>query len=469
MAQVYKAAQIGLARYVAIKVIHSRPRSDDDETLTDVERFEREAIAVAGLNHPNIVPVYDFGREGELYYMVMALIEGVTLKAEIEQRGAKGRPFTLTEIVSIFQALANAIDYAHARGIIHRDLKPANIMLTPERQVVLTDFGIARLLEIPGYTNPGAIIGTPAYMSPEQVNSERGDKRSDIYALGVILYEMITGRLPFVINQFQDILKHVSETVPPPSQLKPTTPKAVERVILKALTKDPEARYQSAGELAQVLAAAVEYSTGSDKQEEPWQQGENLSEAEAAGPEESAAGHPPPSFPRLSRQDWGQAPDVSIFHGREKELAQLEQWVVADNCRLVGLLGLGGIGKTTLATRLAEQIKDQFEVVIWRSLRNAPLITEILSDCLQVLSDPRPGAIPHNVPQKISRLIELFRRQRCLLVLEQYDPMVLRATGNLPKLRVTTWDWMNCHDVVSSDQVLITKGALGKLAEAKKL
>src|SRR5262245_12502500 len=196
MAEVYRAYQPGLDRYVAIKLLHSRLAAETGF----IDRFKREAALVARLRHPHIVQVYDFEAENEFYYMVMELIEGSTLNAELEERHLKKRPFSLVETAHILSALASAIDYAHARGMIHRDLKPGNIMFTAEGQAVLTDFGIARMLDPAHQTVTGVITGTPAYMSPEQGRGERGDERSDIYSLGVILYEMITGRVPFEGN-----------------------------------------------------------------------------------------------------------------------------------------------------------------------------------------------------------------------------------------------------------------------------
>ncbi len=417
MAQVYKAAQIDLARYVAVKVFRDNDELDDEKTLLNLERFEREAIAAGNLSHPNIVPIYDFGREGDLYYMAMALIQGPTLKAELLQRRAESRSFSLAEITEMFQALTGAVDYAHSQGIIHRDLKPANIMLTPGGQVMLTDFGIARLIRVPRNTLPGTIIGTPAYMSPEQVNGQSGDSRSDIYALGVILYELVTGQVPFTIKYFQDVLQHIHGTVSPPSLLKPDTPKAVEWAILKALHKEPDQRFQTAGELAQALVNAKQ----------------------APLPAQTAP-------PHTTRQDWGEAPDVSIFYGRQAELGQLKRWVAADHCRLVGLMGLGGMGKTTLVTKLARTLatlahippgsgpeqssvhwgepEGSFDTIIWRSLQNAPRLDDIVSECLQILSRRTESDTDDSVAQKISRLIEAFRRRRCLLVLDNFETIL---------------------------------------------
>lgn len=254
MAEVYKAYQPGLNRYVAIKVLHGHLADDEDF----IGRFEREATAVARLRHPNIVQVYDFDVESGLYYMVMEFVEGPTLKAELKERSVKGLIFTLPEAARIFSTLASAIDYAHSRGMVHRDLKPANIMFTAEGQVVLTDFGIARIVGATRYTMTGAISGTPAYMSPEQGQGERGDERSDIYSLGVVLYEMVTGRVPFDADTpFAIIMKHINESLPLPTTINPDIPEGVERVILKALSKNPDDRYQKAGEMGKALREAV--------------------------------------------------------------------------------------------------------------------------------------------------------------------------------------------------------------------
>lgn len=255
MADVYKAYQPSLARYVAVKVIHSH-LANDEEFL---ERFEREAIAVAGLHHPNIVQVFDFAREDDLYYMVMEFVDGATLEAELKSRRERQELLPLAETVTLFQALASAIDYAHSRNVIHRDIKPGNIMFTSRQRVVLTDFGIARLLTVPSYTTRSAVLGTPAYMSPEQAQGEPVDERSDIYSLGVILYELVTGRIPFEgDNPVAIILKLATASWPPPSTINPNLPRPVERVILKAMHKNSAGRYRTAGEMAQALRQALD-------------------------------------------------------------------------------------------------------------------------------------------------------------------------------------------------------------------
>ncbi len=255
MAEVYKAYQPGLDRYVAIKLMHSYLSDDPDF----VGRFRREARAVAALRHQHIVQVYDFDVQDDIYYMVQEYIPGGTLKSRLRQANERGETIPIEETVRIFKAICSAVDYAHSRGRIHRDIKPDNIMFDADGRPVLTDFGIATIVGGTRFTATGAMIGTPAYMSPEQGKGEPGDERSDIYSLGVVLYEMVTGSVPFDADTpFAVVLKHVNEPLPLPRMLNPDVPYGVERVILKAMAKDPQDRYQIAGDLARDLERAVQ-------------------------------------------------------------------------------------------------------------------------------------------------------------------------------------------------------------------
>ena len=266
MAEVYKGHQPGLDRYVGIKVLHAH--LVDEEGF--IGRFEREAKAIAQLRHPNIVQVIELDQEGDIYFMAMEFIDGPTLKDELKARQAENQPLSFTQISLVFSALCSAIDYAHARGMVHRDIKPANVMINEEGQVILTDFGIARIMGATQYTQTGALSGTPAYMSPEQGQGERGDERSDIYALGVMLYEVATGMVPYDADTpFAVIMKHISEPLPLPSEMNPDIPETVEQVILKAMEKDPDDRYQSAGEMARALREAVDVSPYETLQSSP--------------------------------------------------------------------------------------------------------------------------------------------------------------------------------------------------------
>ncbi|NDJ75896.1 MAG: protein kinase [Chloroflexi bacterium] len=257
MAEVYRGYHASLDRYVAIKLLH--PFLADDPEFKD--RFENEARNVAKLKHPNIVQVYDFeyDAEGESYYMVMELIDGPTLKDRLFELTSAADQIQLAEAIRITKSSAEALAYAHQRGMIHRDVKPANLMLDEDNRVVLTDFGIAKIVTGAQFTASGGMVGTPAYMAPEQGLGEAGDERSDIYSLGVILFQLVTGQLPYDADTpLGIILKHVNEPIPSPKQYVPELSDDLERIILKSLAKDPEDRYQSAAEFAVDLGALDE-------------------------------------------------------------------------------------------------------------------------------------------------------------------------------------------------------------------
>jgi serine/threonine protein kinase len=255
MAQVYKAYQPDLDRYVAVKVLHPHLIGDDDFAA----RFRREARAVAALEHPHIVRVYDFDAAGGVAFLVMENLEGHSLKAVLRDLDCQGEKMALEKIGRIVEAIADALDYAHRQGLVHRDVKPSNVILTDGGRPVLTDFGIARIVEgSTAITESGGTLGTPAYMSPEQCKGETGDARSDIYALGVLLYQLCTGHVPFDADTpYAIILKHISSPLPSPRSQRPDLPEAVERVILKAMAKEPGDRFQTAGEMGRALHAAI--------------------------------------------------------------------------------------------------------------------------------------------------------------------------------------------------------------------
>ncbi|HUN22293.1 MAG TPA: protein kinase [Anaerolineales bacterium] len=254
MANVYKAYHPGLALYRALKVI----RPEFAGTAGFRERFQREAQAAASLRHPNVVQIHDFGEQNGLYYMVMEFLEGEDLKAVLEKRGQM-RPFA--DIGKILSQVASALDFAHQRGIVHRDLKPGNIMITPQGQAILTDFGIAKLIDTDHkMTETGTGIGTPAYMSPEQARgSSNVGATSDVYSLGIVLFEMLTGQLPFKADTpLAVMLQVVSDPLPMPRQISPDIPDVLQGVVLKATAKNPADRYATAGALADGFAQALQ-------------------------------------------------------------------------------------------------------------------------------------------------------------------------------------------------------------------
>lgn len=249
MATVYRAYQLGMDRIVAVKVMH--PQYTDDPSF--VERFKREARAVGGLRHPNIVQVIDFDVQDGEYYMVMEYIETESLKERLQKRGA----LPVGEALSIARKLADALAYAHMHGMLHRDVKPANVLMGKDNEPILTDFGIAKLIDSTGLTASGSAVGTPAYMSPEAGRGEPVDERADVYSLGVMLYEMLSGQLPFDADTpYAVILKHINEPLPPLRPRVTHLPESVERIVIKALEKDRARRYQSAAELRDALLKA---------------------------------------------------------------------------------------------------------------------------------------------------------------------------------------------------------------------
>jgi serine/threonine-protein kinase len=243
MAQVYRAMDRQLERPVALKVLF--PELSVDRTF--VERFRREAQAAANLSHPNIVPVFDWGEDDGSYFIVMEYVEGRPLSAVLRDP----QPMPSRQIATIGAGVAAALAFAHRHGVVHRDVKPGNVLITPDGDVKVTDFGIARAMNTEeSLTQTGAVMGTAAYFSPEQAEGKGVDSRSDIYSLGVVLYEMAVGRPPFTGDSPVAVAsKHVRDLPVLPREANPRVPPALEAVIMKAMAKNPDDRYGSAEEL----------------------------------------------------------------------------------------------------------------------------------------------------------------------------------------------------------------------------
>jgi tRNA A-37 threonylcarbamoyl transferase component Bud32 len=256
MATVFKAYHAALDRYVAIKVMH--PAFKEDPTF--LARFQREARVVARLEHPNIVPVYDYAEYNGAPYLVMKFVEGETLKAKL----ARG-PLSLAEAVQIVEAVGTGLDYAHKQGILHRDIKPSNVMLAADGSVYLADFGLARIAQAGESTlSSDSLLGTPHYMSPEQARGVKElDAGTDVYSLGVVIYELVVGRLPFSADTpFAIIHDHIYTPLPMPHDVNPNVPEAIERVLLKALAKERTDRYP---DVAAMVAAFRDAAVTADR------------------------------------------------------------------------------------------------------------------------------------------------------------------------------------------------------------
>jgi len=248
MGVVYRASDPLLSRTVAIKTVIM---SDDPQEMAEYEaRFTQEAKAAGGLNHPNIVTIYDIGRSGNVAFMAMEFLDGAELRTLMKA----GTPVPATRAVEIAAQVAEGLAYAHQHGVVHRDVKPANIMIVGGGHAKITDFGIARMRSAEVKTQTGVVLGSPRYMSPEQVAGKRAEPRSDIFSLGVILYEMLTGKPAFTGEDVTSVMYQILNVVPPPpSSVNPGVPAVLDFIVAKALAKAADDRYQDAAELARDL------------------------------------------------------------------------------------------------------------------------------------------------------------------------------------------------------------------------
>jgi serine/threonine-protein kinase len=258
MSVVYRAQDLMLGRIVAVKVLHDNLTDDEDFA----RRFQREAYAAANLSHPNIVTVHDIGREGDRYYMVMEYVDGRTLKQLIRLQNQQGHPMPLSRALNLIIQVCAGIGYAHRANLAHCDVKSQNILITRDDQVKVADFGIARAMsEATQHTVDDQIWGTPHYFAPEQAAGQPATPASDVYSIGVVLFELLTGRLPFTAETHTALaLKHMHEPPPRPSDYNPAVPRALDEIVLKLLAKEPSARYRTADQVGRILMAYRESS-----------------------------------------------------------------------------------------------------------------------------------------------------------------------------------------------------------------
>ena len=254
MAEVYKAVHEDSKQVAAIKILMPWLA----EQMGFIERFRSEARVIAALDHPNVVRVLEYEVFDEYPYILMEFLDGATLREELDRAAARGRLFPMDRVLKIMGEICYAMDYAHRRRVVHRDLKPENVMFADRDRVVVTDFGLSKILGSPDGSLTGGPIGSPGYMAPEVVLGEPGSRRSDIYALGLILYEMVTGvRAYSADTALAVVVQQVNAPLTPPREVNRRVPEQVEQVILKAAAKDLTVRYWSAEEFAQDLESAV--------------------------------------------------------------------------------------------------------------------------------------------------------------------------------------------------------------------
>jgi serine/threonine-protein kinase len=249
MAVIYKAVDLSLGRTVAVKVL--RPSLTNDRAFLD--RFREEARAVANLSHPNIVTVHDFGNEGQAYYIIMEFIEGQNLKEIIKTFGA----LPITRALNLAIQICAGIGFAHRAGLVHADIKPQNILVTKEDMVKITDFGIAQAFtETQTQQKMDVVWGSPQYFAPEQARGDKPTPSADVYAIGIVLFEMLTGRLPFIgVNQQELALAHIRDRVPLANEFNPNVPENLARIVEKVMSKDPNQRYRMADQLGHILTS----------------------------------------------------------------------------------------------------------------------------------------------------------------------------------------------------------------------
>ncbi len=320
MARVYRAFHPQLNRYVAVKVLRG-DLVDDDAFLS---RFRQEAQSIANLRHPNIIQAFDFDVQDDITYMVMELLDGDTLNTRLNDYRVRDEHLPWGDMVRILLDVLDGLSYAHGEGVIHRDIKPANILLTKRGQVVLADFGIAQIVGGTRHTVSGMLLGTINYMAPEQGLKHICNPQTDIYSVGIILYEMLTRQPPFNADTPLAILmKHVNDPLPLPKTIEPSIPDSFERIVLKALAKEPEDRYQLADEMAQALHEAA----GMANIEIPERISMPLSFTTLAAPAESVAvfsGDDRSKLAKMDTEDSVAATDAHLHQTLADEIAALK-------------------------------------------------------------------------------------------------------------------------------------------------
>jgi len=356
MAAVYKAYQPSMERYVAVKVLPRHMSTSEEFVL----RFRREAKLLAQLQHPHILPVFDYGEADGYPYIVMPFVQSGTLADLL-----RTRTLSLSEIRRIILQIGKALSYAHMRGMIHRDIKPSNVLIDEDGNCLLTDFGLARMVEASTkITASDSVMGTPAYMSPEQGTGSHIDQRSDIYSLGIILYEMVTGRVPYTAETpVAVVFKHIQDPLPSARKINPVLPESVELALLKVLAKNPDDRYQTADDFVRAIQRAIPDDEAAEK-------------SIAQGSRTVT-----PTWPPLSAQS--SSTSKVATSGKSKQPRFL-LWAVT---------GLGVLGIIAIATFLGIALLGD-------RLRQSPIATSAATEAIAPTDSPDP--LPTSTVQTVS-------------------------------------------------------------------
>lgn len=421
MAEVYDGRHPQTGQRVAIKVIKSH-LSADDEFL---RRFAREAKLIAAIDHPHIVKVlgYQVPRSAaETGYIIMEYIAGSTLQNYLRYTLQRGQYFSLMEAAQMMQQVGAALDYAHKRGIVHRDVKPSNVMRTADGRYILTDFGLARSSADTKLTATGITLGTPAYMCPEHALGQPGDHRADIYSLGIMLFELMVGRLPFESTSLIGLaMQQISMTPPVPSQLRPTLPTWIDNVVLKALAKKPADRYAT---IAELLAEFDHMPAAQETVLMPAEATETaVTIIEPVWPEVTpVVSAPDQTRPHLFAKPF-QVPPRAAHYVERPEVTEIEKQLLAvhDEMIIIGLYGLPAVGKSTVALELGHALADYFDDgVLWASFEEQTAEQALSRIASAYGQGEALNALP-TVQAKGQYVRQLLQNKQLLLILDHIE------------------------------------------------
>ncbi len=408
MSSVYLAQQMTVQRDVAIKILDGTAGGEDFAA-----RFEREVQIIASLEHIHILPIYDYGTLEGGSYLVMRYLEGGSLNERVRQQ-----QIDLAEVARIITQVAEALDYAHGRGIVHRDLKPHNILLDLQGNAYLSDFGIAKLISGEGsLTKTGIAVGTPSYMAPEQWQGASVDARTDVYALGAMLFELLTGRPPFDSESVLSLMyKQLNEMPPLPSQLRPDLPTALDSIVLQAMAKPPDDRFESAGALAALVNRALRPAAPTN------------AVSAALLPRSTPALHPdtsPTKIPNLSE---------AFFVRREWVFDAFERWRRQDRAPVFFLTGPNGIGKSEIAQRFAQTLGGRVLSYELSAIQARTLDPRFFVDSLAAqIAVLLPDALSHSAGNVLQRAfadpVEVFENRILQPLVEESEPVYILIDG----------------------------------------